>query len=144
MSFGEKLKAARTGARMSQTELAKALNISLRTIQNYEAGRSLPKQSEIYIRIGELFGVSTDYLLSDLDASKKTATSDNLSPRITPEAVKEMVRGVCDLFAGDELCEDDKDRIMRVINTHYWQAKDKRRKRSTADSILGLELDEIR
>ena len=64
MLFGEKLRMLRMSAHMSQTELAKRLNVSPRKIQNYESGRSYPKQEENYTKIAELFDVSADFLIT--------------------------------------------------------------------------------
>lgn len=141
MLFGEKLKAFRTSAHMSQTALAKYLNISLRTIQNYEGGRSYPKQTELYARIGELFGVSADFLLSDSDRYIIDA-ADKGGKRAAHE-VKELVTEIGGLFAGGELSEEDKDKVMRAINDLYWKAKEKNRKKEDGEeSILSFDVGE--
>lgn len=50
------LKAARVNAGMTQAEAAKAINISLSTLQNYEAGKSFPNVDAIK-RIEDAYGV---------------------------------------------------------------------------------------
>lgn len=50
------LKAARVNVNMTQAEAAKALNISLASLQNYEAGRRFPNV-EIIKRIEDVYGV---------------------------------------------------------------------------------------
>ena len=68
MKFGEKLRSLRIQNHLTQSDLAKKLGVSLRTLQNYEAGKIYPKQTEIYARIASLFSVTTDYLLNDSHA----------------------------------------------------------------------------
>lgn len=50
------LKAARVNVNMTQAEAAKAIGISLASLQNYEAGRRFPNV-EIIKRIEDTYGV---------------------------------------------------------------------------------------
>ena len=65
MDFAEKLKNARTARRLSQSDLAKAAGISLRTIQNYELGSRLPKKRGTYTKLAEVLGVDEAALLDE-------------------------------------------------------------------------------
>lgn len=56
----------RKNAGMSQTQLARKLNISPSAQGNYEQGRRLPS-IDMLIRLSELFGVSLDYLITGTD-----------------------------------------------------------------------------
>ena len=66
MNFGEKVRLLRTGAQMSQTDLAAELGVSTRTVQSYEKGQSYPKQRSIYAKLASLFNVEQNYLLTVL------------------------------------------------------------------------------
>ena len=57
----------RTGAGMTQAELGHALNYSDKTISKWERGESLP-DAFVLKQMGEMFGVTVDYLLSSHDA----------------------------------------------------------------------------
>ena len=59
-SIGQKLRLLRKEKRMTQQELADALQIKRATISNYEIGRRSPHLSELR-RIAEYFGVGLDY-----------------------------------------------------------------------------------
>ena len=48
----------------SQEELAEQLNVSRQSISKWESAQSIPDMGKI-LRLSELFGVSTDYLLKD-------------------------------------------------------------------------------
>lgn len=56
------LKALRNEKRISQAELAKALNVAQNTVANWENGVREPDNATI-AKIANYFGVSTDYLL---------------------------------------------------------------------------------
>ena len=113
MKFGEKLRSLRIQNHLTQSDLAKKLGVSLRTLQNYEAGKIYPKQTEIYARIASLFSVTTDYLLNDSHAPAA-------EPYIPTE---QLVAQIGSLFSGGTLSEEDKDKVLCAINDLYWQAK---------------------
>lgn len=60
--FAQRLKDLRQEKKISQTELASALNISNRTISMYEQGNSEPNV-EILLKIADYFNVTADYLI---------------------------------------------------------------------------------
>lgn len=60
--FGERLKFLRKKASMTQSELAKLLNVVPSTIGMYESGKSDPDSSTI-VSLADFFNVTTDYLL---------------------------------------------------------------------------------
>ncbi|MBQ9083589.1 MAG: helix-turn-helix transcriptional regulator [Clostridia bacterium] len=117
MQFGEKLKALRTERKWSQSEAANKIGVSLRTYQNYESCRMQPKKSSLYGTIAGLFGVTTDYLLQD-EEIRPAAEAPH------PE-VDALIRSANALFAGGELSEDDKEKVLLTINELYWRAKAK-------------------
>lgn len=62
VNFGDKLKTFRTNAGMSQTELAKRLNISKSVVSYYEKAERSPSP-DVLIKLADIFHVSTDYML---------------------------------------------------------------------------------
>lgn len=62
VNFGEKLKQLRHEAGMTQTELAKRLNVTKSVISYYELQERNPSP-DVLIRLATIFHVSTDYLL---------------------------------------------------------------------------------
>lgn len=58
----ENLKQAREAAHFTQMQAAKALEISDGTYKNYEQGKREPNNT-LLLKIADLYGVTTDYLL---------------------------------------------------------------------------------
>lgn len=74
VNFGNKLKALRTEAGMTQSDLADKLNITKAVISYYELRERTPSP-DVIIRLAEIFHVSTDYLLG-VDNKKMIDVSD--------------------------------------------------------------------
>jgi len=137
MKFSDKLIVLRKEKKLTQTQLAKILGISLRSIQNYEKGTSYPKQTLLYSKMAKLFGVSTNYLLTSDDFA-----FDYGEPlyRNDPEkAVHALIADIGGMFAGGDLSDDDKDKVMMAINNLYWKAKEKARKNNSKNNKFDIE-----
>lgn len=64
MIFADKLIMLRKKAGWSQEELAEQMNVSRQSVSKWEGAQAVPDLNKM-IRLSELFGVSTDYLLKD-------------------------------------------------------------------------------
>ncbi len=65
--FGEKLRHLRQQQRLTQTALAQRVGLASQAyVSDLEAGRKVPSL-DLVVRLAELFGVTTDYLLRDTD-----------------------------------------------------------------------------
>jgi len=62
MSFSEKIQILRKQKGISQEQLAEMLDISRQAVSKWELGESLPDVENI-VKLSEIFGVSTDYLM---------------------------------------------------------------------------------
>ncbi|MBD5436238.1 MAG: helix-turn-helix transcriptional regulator [Treponema sp.] len=60
--LGEQIKKLRTNKRLSQIELANKLCVTKQSVSNWENENIMPS-IEMLIRIAEIFGVTTDFLL---------------------------------------------------------------------------------
>lgn len=60
----------RTNQKITQMELGEKLNYSDKAVSKWERGESIPDVT-VLKSIGEIFGVSVDYLLSDHDETEK-------------------------------------------------------------------------
>ena len=76
--FGYRLRALRKKKRMTQTQVAKRLNIPKASISGYENNVKTPSVDTL-IQMSNLYGVSTDYLLG-LD-NRDMLDVDGLSER---------------------------------------------------------------
>ena len=91
MTLSEKILKLRTARNLSQGDLAEALDVSRQSVSKWETGQSVPDLDKI-IKLSDLFGVTTDYLLRETEASPPTGTQtlcpDGTHPE-TPAAPKE-------------------------------------------------------
>ena len=62
VDFGNKLRTLRMQAGMSQTELAKRLNITKSVVSYYELQERTPSP-DVLVQLADIFHVSTDFLL---------------------------------------------------------------------------------
>ena len=74
--IGPRIAALRRDANLSQLELAQRLKISPSAVGMYEQGRREPAL-EVVVAMSEIFGVSTDYLLTG--KGRDSAEEKNLS-----------------------------------------------------------------
>ena len=74
VNFGEKLKRLRKEAGLTQTELAKRLNVTKSVVSYYELQERNPSP-DVLIRLTEIFHVSADYLLG-INRTKTLDVSD--------------------------------------------------------------------
>lgn len=67
--IGKTLKALRENKKMSQEDLARALNMSLSSVQKWEQDKADPNTGKL-IELADLFGCSIDYLFGYVDPKK--------------------------------------------------------------------------
>ncbi|MBQ2665075.1 MAG: helix-turn-helix transcriptional regulator [Clostridia bacterium] len=126
MKFAEKLRNRRKELNLSQADLAKKSGVSRRTIANYESGDSYPKSADTYARLAEALDVSedslkdenTDFIIESYDKHGRTARTQ----------AEKLVGQLGALFAGGEMSDEDMDGVMRVMQEHFWKAKDENKK----------------
>lgn len=127
MLFGEKVKLLRQTLGLSQSMLAKELGLSKRTIQSYEAGKSYPKQRQLYQQMAQLFGTDINYLLMEnediSDENDKEASSEEGQPLLPEEEADLLAESIARLFLNPSLPNAKKDELMQRIQMAYWDAK---------------------
>ena len=101
-------------------QLAEAVGVSSRAIQNYELGTRYPKRS-ILASICKTLGVRPEYLVSGEDFLGIVEAEDGSAG---VQAAKELLSCAGALFAGGELSEEDKDKVMLALQKIYWKAKE--------------------
>ena len=79
MIFADKLIQLRKKAGWSQEELAEQMNVTRQSVSKWEGAQSVPDLEKM-VRLSELFGVSTDYLLKDeIEDTGCNMPSDDMS-----------------------------------------------------------------
>ena len=125
MAFKDRFKEFRQQKELSQEQLAAALGIAVRTIRNYEAGRSYPNV-EVMNQLETMYNVRMDLLMDEQDEfiAEAQAQGGTRGKRGAARLV-EQVRA---MFAGGELSEEDKDAVMQELQDIYWDAKKENKK----------------
>ena len=126
MAFASKVKDLREAKNMTQEELAKSCNVSLKTISRYESGQSKPRYRKTYDALAEALDTTHDYLVTDeedfiLKARERFGY-------VGGKDAEEMVQGVIGLMAGGEIPEKDKKAILDAISEAYYIAKTENKK----------------
>lgn len=90
MILADKIMNLRKQQGMSQEELAHQLGISRQSVSKWESGASIPDLDKI-LKLSDLFGVSTDYLLKDEIEEITFSETDNvIEDNIGSEIVKSV------------------------------------------------------
>jgi len=126
MAFKERLKSARTNKGLTQEQLAKKVNMTARTIQNYELGSRKPQRFEVVEKLAAALDITPDSLVSNTDIIVIDAHEKGGSK--SAREVKDLVSEVTGLFAGGEIDDSEKDEIIQALNFAYWDAKKKNKK----------------
>lgn len=126
MEFGEKLKRLRLERGLLQRELAEVLQVSLRTIKNYELGHSYPKDEEVFHRLAEFFQIDVNYfLIRDIETMRDfNETKESFSSYFQSETILYLV---VDFFSNSEISSTDKDKLMQQMQEIYWREKSNHR-----------------
>ena len=115
----QKLKALRKAKGITQSELADILGVARTTYANYEQGTREPDNKTLN-KLADYFEVSTDYLLGR--DTPRWATPDDI---IDLEEILE--RNVHMAYGGEDLTEEDKQRVQDVLRAVFWERLKKRR-----------------
>lgn len=101
VEIGKKIKTLRKSKKMTQFELAEAMNLNRASISNYEVGRRTPHLSELK-RFAEFFGVSLDYF--------GVSSQDE---------VFELLARAKEVFASDDIPKEKKESLYKEIMKLY-------------------------
>ena len=120
MEFKERLTKLRRMKGMSQSDLARATDLTVRSIKNYEAGDRMPKADTIY-KLAVALDVDEKALITDEEFFIIEA-NDKYGARGKASAQK-LVANAQALFAGGDLTDEDKSAVLEAIQEAYWKSK---------------------
>ena len=72
MALGERIKACRQNAGMSQEKVAELLGVSRQAVTKWEVNQSAPNTENLF-KLAEIFGTTVDMLLDSNDNSKQSS-----------------------------------------------------------------------
>ena len=109
MNIGERIMALRKEKNISQTELAKRLNVSRQAVSKWEQGVSSP-DTERLIRLAEILGTEVEYL----------ATGTHPEPGSVVLNIVETVERVEEKIAVKEVIRHVKRKPVKKNPLDYW------------------------
>lgn len=125
MTFAERLKQRRNELGLTQAELAKKAEMTLRTVQNYEGGTRKPLNIEMVQRLALALETTTEYLTGTSSAVVEAYEKGGAR---SARDVDQIVSEVAALFAGGELSDEQKEGVMAALNRAYLDAKETNKK----------------
>ena len=126
MTFGEKVQNLRKAKNMSQTQLADAIGVSLRTVRGWEIEGRYPKQHDFYQRLSDILGCDVSYLTTEGESFITEAT-EQYGSRGAKQA-QLILEQAAAMFAGGELSDEDKTAFMDEIQMLYLDSKKRAKK----------------
>lgn len=121
MDFTEKLKKLRKERGYTQVQLAKKVGVAQRSIQNYEMGTRYPKR-DILDRLCTALDTRIEYLVSKDDFFGIVRAEDGEKGVISAQQLLDCAGA---LFAGGDISEEDKEKLMLALQNIYWKSKKK-------------------
>ncbi|WP_297376706.1 helix-turn-helix transcriptional regulator [uncultured Helcococcus sp.] len=123
MNFAEKLKKLRDQSRLTQSEFASEIGVSLRTYKAYELGERRPRKHDIYLKIADIYDLDLNSLITDGEDLKTLSHIEN-NDKDADVIIKEMLG----LFSGGKLDLEDKKAVLDSLEEAYYIAKMKEEK----------------
>ncbi len=116
---------------MTGTKLAEMLSITPTYFYELERGKKR-LSAEMASKLAEIFGVSIDYLLGGAQGGKVPERNSPIPDWATPKDKRDFKKMLEDdepiMFDGVPLEEEDKEKIKRVMEAMFWNAKEKNKK----------------
>ncbi|MCL2548985.1 MAG: helix-turn-helix domain-containing protein [Symbiobacteriaceae bacterium] len=136
LSFGEKVRSRRLTLGITQSDLAKHLGVSERTIYSYEHHGTAPRR-DLLRHLAQVLEVSVAYLVDDNVNDPQQGMDQDLFLAATRQefgvrGVREaelLLQRVSALFAGGELDDAAKDIFFQDITAAYLEVKQEARRK---------------
>ena len=139
--FGEKLRFLREQKGLTQKQMAETLGISLRSYVSYENRTSYPKDSMVYQRLAEFYGVTTDFLINEKDQFVADALDKyGYRGRIQAQRILNATEALC---AGGSLSEDDEEAFYRHMSKIFERVKDLNRQRYSGTNVVSADAPDL-
>ncbi|WP_317890180.1 helix-turn-helix domain-containing protein [Paenibacillus sabuli] len=120
MSIGQRIRALRNRRGFTQDKMAEQLGMNRANFSNYERDVAIPP-SETLLKIAELLNTSTDHLLGREEFQH--AVPDWATAKDKRDLKKMLESPEVLFFDGIEFSETDRAKMMGVMETIFWEAK---------------------
>lgn len=136
MSFGAKLKEARSNKHLRQSDLGKIVGVSGQVISNLERGYTTGSSPEMIKKLADALDVSTEFLTSDSNISDKYELTKRDEKNIakTLDMLKDQIdnneSGELN-YNGIEVTDDDAELLMDALDMALRRIKKKNKEKYT-------------
>ena len=126
MKFSEKVRIARKTLKMTQSELAQKIGLTVRSVVSYEAGTTYPRTMAAYEALAAALGVSVNYLRTEDEefSEEVRAQFGSRAQRQAATLLGEAHR----LFAGGELSEEEQLAFITEMQQLFLDSKRRAKK----------------
>lgn len=101
--FGDRLRELREESGMTQEELGKLLSVTKQAVYSYEKGENEPNIDAL-VKLGDIFGVSLDYLLGRTKQKENLCIKDRLIlETINDKHKKKIILDLCNSLSNYNL-----------------------------------------
>ena len=139
-NFPERLKSLRQQKKMRQKDVAEKLGITESAYGFYEQGRREPSHETLQ-QLADIFEVPIDYLLGRTDDPTPPEKTPNPQTNIPSWATRKDIRDFKKMleedapvmFDGVPLDEEDKEKVLKVMEAIFWDAKKRNKRKPVED-----------
>lgn len=128
MSIGKKIKELRENKGLSQKELADSLGVTQQAIDAWERSITNPRKKSID-KLSSFFNVNGGFFFED-DIQNKTPFDEMIIKKENkPKDLIKLLEKEEYTLNGEIVTQEDRDKIKRVIEALYWDAKEKNKRK---------------
>lgn len=122
--FSDLLKNLRLSRGLTQKELAKILGIDLRTLQNYETGKNVPRDPKVLTRMSAYFQIPVRQLVRSDDYFHLLRTEAQMELEEKERAdLYRIIQELTALFAGGSLSASDLELFAQAVDDLLQEAR---------------------
>ena len=118
---GERLRQLRENKQLPQGEVAKLIGVARPTYVLYETGKSRPVRK--IKELCALFNVTSDYILGNDNNTSNTQTENK------PKDLIKLLEKEEYTLNGVLVNQEDKEKLKRIIEAAFWDAKEKNKRK---------------
>lgn len=133
MSLGSRISNLRKLRKLTQKQMADKLKMGRSNFGHIENDRVVPTSEDLQL-IADILETSTDYLLGRSDVVRESpATYDAIPAWATAKDKRDFKKMLEDdapvMFDGVPLDDDDKEKVLKVLEAVFWDAKKKNKRK---------------
>lgn len=126
LEVGRRITALRESKWLEPKDLADKLGVTSSSIYKYESGDRVPSRKTLE-KMSDLFKVHSDYILYGQDTT--IAGNPESKEKKKPKDLLKLLEQEEYTLNGELASPEDKERIKRIVEAMYWDAKEKNKRK---------------